>query len=282
MRGRGRAGSYRSLLTSDGVVLHAHHAPARSLRAVAAPRDLAIVVAHGFTGSLSKPDVRRIADVLTGVAGVITFDFRGHGRSGGASTLGDREVRDVEAAVAWARSLGYQRIATLGFSMGGAVVLRHAAEEAARPTAGDEAGASTGRVGVAAVATVSSPARWWFRGTPAMRRVHLAIEVPAARRFTALALRTRIATDGWDPPPSAPREAAAALRVPLLVVHHRGDHYFPVEHAEQLYAAACEPKELWVEPSAGHAESAATPELVERIGQWLERHSWDRPAEEAS
>lgn len=57
----------------------------------------------------------------------MTFSFRGHGRSGGRSTVGDKEVLDLEAAVEWARSLGHSRVVTVGFSMGGSVVLRHAA-----------------------------------------------------------------------------------------------------------------------------------------------------------
>jgi fermentation-respiration switch protein FrsA (DUF1100 family) len=57
--------------------------------------------------------------------------------------------------------------------------------------------------------------------------------------------------------------------VPLLVVHGDADHYFPVEHAEQLFAAAQEPKELWLEPGFGHAENAASPDLLRRIAGWI-------------
>jgi hypothetical protein len=32
---------------------------------------------------------------------------------------------------------------------------------------------------------------------------------------------------------------------------------------------AGQPKELWIEPGFGHAESAATPALLGRIGDWL-------------
>ena len=49
--------------------------------------------------------------------------------------------------------------------------------------------------------------------------------------------------------------AARIAPVPLLVVHGDADHYFPVEHAEHLFAAAGEPKELWLEPGFGHAEN---------------------------
>jgi fermentation-respiration switch protein FrsA (DUF1100 family) len=57
------------------------------------------------------------------------------------------------------------------------------------------------------------------------------------------------------------------------VVHGDADHYFPVEHAEQLFTAAAEPKELWLEPGFGHAENAATDELLRRIAGWLVRSS---------
>ncbi|MFD0593473.1 alpha/beta hydrolase [Catellatospora coxensis] len=109
----------RTLLTSDGVRVDAHHDPGDP--------GLAIVVAHGFTGSWRREAVRRAAGVFGRSAGVISFDFRGHGRSGGLSTVGDLEIHDVEAAVAWARALGYRRIVTVGFSMGASVVVRHAA-----------------------------------------------------------------------------------------------------------------------------------------------------------
>jgi fermentation-respiration switch protein FrsA (DUF1100 family) len=52
-------------------------------------------------------------------------------------------------------------------------------------------------------------------------------------------------------------------------VHGDSDHYFPVEHPEALYAAANEPKELWLLEGFGHAEQAATPELLDRIGTHL-------------
>ncbi|MGH3274649.1 MAG: hypothetical protein ACRDNZ_10085, partial [Streptosporangiaceae bacterium] len=43
----------------------------------------------------------------------------------------------------------------------------------------------------------------------------------------------------------------------------------PVDHAEGLYEAARDPKELWVIPGFGHAESGAEPALMDRIGRWL-------------
>jgi fermentation-respiration switch protein FrsA (DUF1100 family) len=217
-----------------------------------------VVVAHGFTGSWRRPSMRRAAAALRELTGVVSFDFRGHGRSSGLSTVGDREVLDVAAAVAWATELGYERVATIGFSMGASVVVRHAGLRSSDgPTP-------------SAVVAVSGPARWYYRGTPAMRRAHWVIERPAGRLVGRVALRTRIAAAGWDPVPEAPHEVAGRIApVPLLVVHGDADHYFPVEHAEQLYAAAQDPKELWLEPGFGHAENAASPELLRRIATWI-------------
>jgi fermentation-respiration switch protein FrsA (DUF1100 family) len=69
-----------------------------------------------------------------------------------------------------------------------------------------------------------------------------------------------------------PAEAAAQISpVPLLVVHGDKDHYFPPEHARQLYMAAREPKELWIVPGMGHAEVACGQDLVDRIGRWVDQ-----------
>ena len=131
----------RTLVTEDGVPIEAMHLPRDT--------DLAIVLAHGFTLSWQHGAVWKVARRLNRTAGVIAFDFRGHGRSGGVSTLGDRETRDMAVAVAYARELGYQRIVAVGFSMGASVVVRYAG------LAG----------GIDAVVSVSGPGRWYYRGT---------------------------------------------------------------------------------------------------------------------
>ncbi|MGC5010917.1 alpha/beta hydrolase [Streptosporangium sp. DT93] len=244
-----------TLRTRDDLRIDAAHTPSRG------DGELGIVLAHGFTGSLRGRPNRRIAHVLSGFGGVVAFDFRGHGRSAGESTVGDLEIWDVEAAVRHARTLGYRRVVTVGFSMGGAVVLRHAGMLG----------------GVDAVVSVSAPARWYYRGTRPMRQVHWAIERPAGRLAARLGTRTRIMKGVWDPLPLAPYEAVAMISpVPLLIVHGDADAFFPLEHAHQLHEAAGEPGELWVEPGFGHAENAATPGLVRRIGEWAAARSRPR------
>src|ERR1700691_486566 len=156
-----------TLVTEDAVPIEDIHLPDQG--------DLAIVVAHGFTLSWQRPNVWRIANRFNRMAGVLTFDFRGHGRSGGLSTLGDREIKDLDVVVAYARELGYQRIVAVGFSMGASIVLRYA-----------------GLVGgLDAVVSVSGPGRWYYRGTQRMRRVHFAVERRLGRLVNRRVLKTR-------------------------------------------------------------------------------------------
>ncbi|MGH3258779.1 MAG: alpha/beta hydrolase, partial [Streptosporangiaceae bacterium] len=126
--------------------------------------------------------------------------------------------------------------------------------------------------GVDAVVSVSGPGRWYYRGTKRMRRVHWAIERPLGRFVTRRWLRTRISPEGWKLVPVPPAEAAPLISpVPLLIVHGDQDPYFPPDHARQLYMAAREPKDLWLLPGMGHAESASTQDLVDRIARWVDQ-----------
>lgn len=245
---------YRTLTTSDGVAIHALHEPWPGPR-----RDLCFVVVHGFTGNSGQEKVRKVIDRLRAFGGIIALDLRGHGKSGGQTTVGDDEIHDVHAAVAWARELGYERVVLVGFSLGGAVVLRAGALAPAGCT-------------VDGVVSVSAPAFWYYRGTRVMRGLHWLVETRPGRVLLR-ARGTRVSGRGWpEPLPVAPYEAAGRLpSIPLLVVHGDVDRYFPMEHPRAIYASASEagvPAELWEIPGLGHAESAITTELLDRIGAW--------------
>lgn len=235
------------LHTADGIRLHARHWDPGL-------RDLGCVVAHGFTGSSDVAEVVSISRALAAHGlGVLAIDFRGHGRSGGRSTVGAEEIHDVAAAVAWLRAHGYQRVAALGWSMGASAVLRHAG------LGGD----------VDAVVSISSPGRWYERGTTAMRVVHWLVETRTGRVVLRLLRRVRMAGGTWDPVPEAPHEVAGAIApTPLLIVHGDADHYFPLAHVDLLSAAAPDAT-VWIEPGMGHAENATTAALIDRIAEWL-------------
>lgn len=278
------------LVAGDGVRIEAAYAPYAG-PAADSPLPV-IVVAHGFTGALDRPALRRAADTFARYAAVVTFSFRGHGRSGGRSTVGDREVLDLAAAVRWARSLGHGRVATVGFSMGGSVTVRHAAlhrpygareygearngphggEPAGGPFRAPGGGDGDGGAGnhADAVVAVSAPARWYYRGTAPMRRLHWVVQHPAGRMVSRWGLRTRVHPQDWDPVPLSPIAAAPLIApTPLLIVHGDRDPYFPLDHPLALATAAGPDRtELWIEPGFGHAENSAGPRLLHRIARW--------------
>lgn len=256
------------LHTDDGVTIDSVYDPGAvvydSSRQPAG--DLAFVVAHGFTGDVDRPHVRRVAEAFTRYGAVVTFSFRGHGASGGRSTVGDREVLDLAAAVRWARELGHARVATVGFSMGGSVVLRHAALYRPPDASGREGRAEAH---TDAVVSVSAPARWYYRGTAPMRKLHWLVTRPEGRLVGRYGFRTRIHHREWDPVPLSPVEAVPRIApTPLLIVHGDRDGYFPLDHPRMLAQAAGDHGELWLEPGMGHAEHAATGGLLDRIGDW--------------
>lgn len=233
--------------SADGVALGGIHLPGPG-----GGRDTAFAVCHGFTHHTRHPATRRVLAALARRAGVVALDMRGHGRSGGRSTVGDRELLDLDAAVAWARAAGYARVVSVGFSLGAAVALRQAALGAAAPDA---------------VVAVSAPARWYSRETAPMRRVHWLLEQPHGRLVARL-LGVRL--DGaWAVVPPSPVEVVGAVApTPLLLVQFAGDRYFSAAHATALAAVARGHAELWIEPGAGHGESGTGDALVGRIAAW--------------
>lgn len=258
----------RTLRTLDGVDISAVHRPF----AGADPLAVGLVVVHGFTNSWRSAKVQRVLGRLAAFGGLVAIDMRGHGESGGQSTVGDEEVRDVSAAVRWARELGYRSVATIGFSMGGSVVIRQAALEDAP---------------VDAVVSVSAPAFWYYRGTRIMRLVHHLVEHRAGR-WVLRGRGVRVSGAGWpDPPPIEPVAAITRLpQLPVLIVHGTVDHYFPLEHPHALHRAAVASgntsADLWVIDGFAHAESGIDDATLDAIGGWVRERLGAAAAEPSS
>jgi predicted acyl esterase len=86
----------------------------------------AVLLLHGLGGTRSS--MNEVAEQFFAPQGyaVLTVDARGHGESGGVSTLvGPRELTDYAAALSWLRlrpGVSDSRIGALGFSLGGGSV----------------------------------------------------------------------------------------------------------------------------------------------------------------
>jgi len=244
------AGESMWLTAADGTGISATHLSGD-------PR-LCFVLAHGFTGRHRSDKVDRVLRELA-PAGILAIDMRGHGESEGVTTIGDKEILDVSAAVRRARELGYAHVVTIGFSLGGAVVLRQAGLEEPKPDA---------------VVSVSAPAFWYYKGTRIMRVMHRLVAMRTGRQLFRLR-HTRIDGSGWpDPMPMQPVEAAELITdIPVLIVHGDVDHYFPLEHPRSLHAALLrggnERADLWELSGFAHAESAIPAKTLGEITTWV-------------
>ena len=69
------------------------------------------------------------------------------------------------------------------------------------------------------------------------------------------------------------RDIANLSPVPVLIIAGEGDDLIPVENGKRLYAAAREPKELWIVPNAAHGGTmaAAGAEYEKTIGDFFDR-----------
>jgi len=237
--------------TRDGVDLAAAYIPRRGDRQPAVP-DAAILLVHGFGASGRKPSYARLAAALASHAPVLALDLRGHGRSGGVCTLGDREVLDIEAAVGWLAGTGHHTVVAIGASMGATAVL----------------GAAASGVDLAGVVTISGPAMFREVVPPGpLRQLQQVWHSPVGRAALRAGLRIRLAAPAhWSSPPD-PDVAAGRLSAPLLVVHGVDDAYFPVEDARRLAAAANGSSVLWIAgPGFGHAEDGFSDAFAAALG----------------
>ena len=77
------------------------------------------VIAHGFFNSKDSELIKKVALELSCFIDVITFDFRGHGKSEGLFHWTSKEYLDLEAVLRIANA-NYQKTGLIGFSLGAA------------------------------------------------------------------------------------------------------------------------------------------------------------------
>jgi pimeloyl-ACP methyl ester carboxylesterase len=209
-----------------------------------------VVIAHGL--GANKQQFLFAARIVHGLGyHALTFDFRAHGDSDGRfTTFGYLEAEDVKAACDWAaaRHPG-QPIYGLGYSMGGAAVLRAAARyHVFEKIIVDATFADAATVAQDSVLRVLGPLR-----TPAWH----------AGRFWG-----RIYT-GIDLAEHRPCEYAKSLEGrPLLLIHGMADTMIPHTESERLHEAAAH-AELWLIDGFGHIQAATHAEYAARVGRFF-------------
>ncbi|MBP2437893.1 alpha/beta hydrolase family protein [Microbacterium amylolyticum] len=181
-----------------------------------------------------------------------------------AATLGLTEWKDIEAAIAYARSNGATKIVLIGWSMGASLALL-AAEHAA-----DRA--------LVSAAVLISPALEW-RQTITRSATRMGLPLPSAcsalaqfflsrRPFSDLVGLSRpidFRVLDWTRP--------ERIRIPTLIIHSPGDRTVPLEVSHQVAEANPQTVTLHLAPTADHAwEYNVAPEkFTKTISQWLAR-----------
>ena len=233
---------------------------ARIDRGAAPPKAWALF-AHCFTCSKDTLASKRVAERLAEQGfGVMRFDFTGLGHSGGdfANTNFSTNVQDLIAAGNWLRETYGSVDLLLGHSLGGA-----ASVVAARQIDG-----------VKAVATIGAPADAdsvisnFEANLDEIETRGEADVLLAGRQFT---IKKQFIDDVRG---ASVRDAAAALRLPLLILHSPVDQTVGIENATGLFMAAKHPKSFTSLDTADHlltrredAEYAA-----DIIAAWASHH----------
>ena len=82
-----------------------------------------VIVAPGWCMTKDSDAFCRISEMFSKNFDVISFDFRGHGKSGGFYTFTSKELMDMDCVVRFARKNNYKKIYLAGFSLGAAISL---------------------------------------------------------------------------------------------------------------------------------------------------------------
>ena len=226
------------LLTRDGVELSAWYT---------APKNGAVIlVAHGYGGARSA--ALHALFVQHGY-GVISWDARAHGLSGGDTcTMGFFESLDVEAALDFAlRQDTVEHVGAFGQSMGAATIIRAAAHrseieavvaDSAYPTLED-------MIDRAVPSPVLRPFVRWF-----------------AERETRVSTREMRPVD----------EIGRISPRPIFIIQGANDNTVPRDSAQRLYDAAGEPRTLWIGDGIGHVgmRDAQPDEYDQRVFAFLD------------
>ncbi|MEX0799690.1 MAG: alpha/beta fold hydrolase [Dehalococcoidia bacterium] len=224
----GLHGEYVRFRSLDGTLLRGLWLPGRKTHPT-------IVLCHGYFRSLYEPLDVAVALHEAGY-NVLTFDFRGCGRSGGRfTTLGRKEAWDVAAAVRYARERQPRgRVGVLGISMGAsAAIIAAAHTEDIRALVAD------------------SP----YSRMEGVMRKKLPDFLPAwAVPFGWAAIAAGEAMAGGGLRGVRPVDYIGRLAPrPLLLIYGQYDSYIPEDQPRELFQAAGDPREMWTAPGSDHA-----------------------------
>ena len=87
-----------------------------------------VIIAPGWCMTKDSNAFCKISKMFAKKFDVISFDFRGHGKSKGMYTFTAKELMDMDCVVRFARKKNYKKIYLAGFSLGAAMSLIYASK----------------------------------------------------------------------------------------------------------------------------------------------------------
>lgn len=195
-----------------------------------------IIIAHGFYNNKDTVLFREIAERISRYDDVITFDFRGHGKSSGLFSWTSREPKDLKAVVSYAKKTGYLKIGIMGFSLGASVALIEASRNP----------------DIDSLIAVSAPYDFW--------KINYHFWEPDMLEDLKLNMGKKGKGKGMRP--SSPffkkvRPLDIVDKIcprPVLFIHGEKDWLIKPVHSKRLFEKAGDPKGLKIFEGAGHAE----------------------------
>ena len=206
------------LLTEDGVKLSAWYTPPKS--------GALILVAHGYGDKRAEDFYALFA---SHGYGVVAWDFRSHGKSGGEfSTLGYYEILDAKAALDFALSQPeVKHVGAWGGSMGAVTMIRAAAEYPQIEAL----------IADSPFATLEE-------------EMDLRVPFPMMRALIQFFAERE---SGTSIDLVRPVDDIASISPrPVFIIQGLGDGMVPLDSAQRLYDAAGEPRQLWLEDDVPH------------------------------
>jgi len=206
------------LITDDGIRLSAWYTPPHN--------GAVILLAHGYGDN--RPEWIHALFAKKGF-GVMSWDARAHGKSGGqVSTIGYLEVLDAKAALEYVLAQpGVKHVGAWGGSMGGATLIRAAAQFPQ----------------IEALFVDSS-----FDSLDGEFDFLVPYPVINPLAKVIAKVETGISLDDVSPLD----EIGKISPRPVYIVHSTADIVAPPEAGQKLFEAASEPKFLWLEKDAPH------------------------------
>ena len=220
----------------DGSDLHALYLPAQG-----SPR-ATLLFLHGNAENLTS-HVHAVGWLPAQGYSVLALDYRGFGRSQGEASV-DAIHEDAEAALAWLAARDVGPLMVYGQSLGASVAIRLVAGAALRERI----------VAVIAESPFSS-----YRGIAREKLAQPWLTWPLQYPLSLLISDRYSAIDVAD----------RISPIPLLLIHGERDVIVDASHSQRLYAAASEPKALWLIPEGRHIEATRREPVRTRLLEFL-------------